>query len=334
MFSYIIQKYMKNYYCECCMYTTHIRTHYVKHLTTKKHKKCIQMYPVKKTEDIEENIDNPTENLIVDNFGDKNSDNLAIVKMENSDYVFLENSESYSLDPNKYICKYCKKEFKYSQGLSKHVRYNCKFNKDEDLKELARLMNIQMQKMDEKDKQIDKLHKQIEKLTSKLQITSYNNNGTINNITNNYKILNYNKTDYSHLTHKDYVRCIQDCNKCVQTLIERVHFNKDKPENMNVYISSIKGNYIMIYKDDQWQITDRKETLEDMYDHNEFHLETWYDEYKEKYPKIIKSFQRYLKNKEESDAINDVKNDILLMLYNKRKMVSTNHDVERIKNDA
>ena len=63
-----------------------------------------------------------------------------------------------------------------------------------------------------KDKQIDKLHKQIEKLTSKLQITSYNNNGTINNITNNYKILNYNKTDYSHLTHKDYVRCIQDCN--------------------------------------------------------------------------------------------------------------------------
>ena len=53
------------------------------------------MYKVKKTKDIEENINNPTENLAIDNFGDKNSDNLAIVKT-NSDYVFLENSESYS----------------------------------------------------------------------------------------------------------------------------------------------------------------------------------------------------------------------------------------------
>ena len=166
----------------------------------KTQKKCIQMYPVKKNEESDENKDNPNENLTAHNFGD----NLAIVKVDDSESDYLENSESYSSDPNKYICKYCKKEFKYSQGLSKHVRYNCKFNKDEDLKELARLMNIQMQKMDEKDKQIDKLHKQIEKLTSKLQITSYNNNGTINNITNNYKILNYNKTDYSHLTHKDY----------------------------------------------------------------------------------------------------------------------------------
>ena len=37
----------------------------------------------------------------------------------------------------------------------------------------------------------------------------------------------------------------------------------------------------------------------------------------------IKSFKRYLNNRDESDEmLNSVKNDILLMLYNNRKSVS------------
>ena len=103
--------------------------------------------------------------------------------------------------------------------------------------------------------------------------------------------------------------CIKNCNRCVKTLIEKVHFNKEKPENMNIYISSIKGNYVMVYKDD------------DLFDSNEVVLETWYDEYKDKYPHIIKSFKRYLHNKEGNDLIDRMKQDILLMLYNKRHVV-------------
>ena len=37
---------------------------------------------------------------------------------------------------------------------------------------------------------------------------------------------------------------------------------------------------------------------------------------------MIQSFQRYLKNKDDSEIINSVKEDILLMLYNKRKSVN------------
>jgi hypothetical protein len=53
-------------------------------------------------------------------------------------------------------------------------------------------------------------------------------------------------------------------------------------------------------------------------------LETWYDEYKEQYPEIIKSFKRYLKNRDESNVINRVKEQILLMLYNNRQMITDN----------
>ena len=91
---------------------------------------------------------------------------------------------------------------------------------------------------------------------------------------------------------------------------------------MNIYISNIKGNYAMVYSENQWQIVNKKEQIDDLYDYNEVVLETWYDDYKEQYPEIIKSFQRYLKNRDENDgAINRVKDNILVMLYNKRNMV-------------
>ena len=77
----------------------------------------------------------------------------------------------------------------------------------------------------------------------------------------------------------------------------------------------------MVYKDNAWQIQDKKEQINDLYDYNEVVLVNWYDEYKKKYPDIIQSFQRYLKNKDESDIINEVKHEILKMLYNNRNMI-------------
>ena len=39
-------------------------------------------------------------------------------------------------------CKYCGKVYKYRSGLSKHIKYTCKKNKDEDFQELARTGSI------------------------------------------------------------------------------------------------------------------------------------------------------------------------------------------------
>ena len=126
------------------------------------------------------------------------------------------------------------------------------------------------------------MQKQISKLTKKLQIQKLEyvvNNTTTENSNNtvNYTINNYIDTDYSHLTERDYVKCIKDCNHCVKTLIEKVHFNKKKPENMNIYIPSMKDKYIMVYKNNSWDIQDSKEVLKDLYDRNEWTLEAWYD---------------------------------------------------------
>tara|TARA_A100001011_G_C14321225_1_gene850758 strand:+ start:2840 stop:3598 length:759 start_codon:yes stop_codon:yes gene_type:complete len=238
----------------------------------------------------------------------------------------IQNVSINNSNDKRYSCKYCNKHYKYSQGLSKHIKYTCKKSKDEDLKELARLLNETNEEMTiiikHKDDELSKMQRQIDKLTQKLQIKNMANGNIINNNTiYNIQLLNYNFTDYSHLTEGDYIDCINDCNRCVMSLIKRVHFNSNKPENMNIYISSIKGNYVMVYKDNAWQIQDKKEQINDLYDYNEVVLGNWYDEYKKKYPDIIQSFQRYLKNKDDSDIINEVKHEILKMLYNNRNMI-------------
>jgi DNA-binding protein H-NS len=286
---------MKKYRCIACNFSTDHRPNFQRHIRTSKHKKC--------------------------------SSNVALCS---SDVALCSPNVAFSEEipsPKKvYECKYCKKVLQHHTSLSRHIKYSCKQNKDEDLKELARLFNEKEKKMNTNDselvQQMQKMQKQIDKLTNKLQIQNINK-GTVNNTNNtiNIQLLNHSDTDYSHLTPKDYLTCIKNCNYCVKSLIEKVHFNPEKPENMNIFLSNIKGNYVMVYKDNEWQIRNKQRQIDDLYDSNEFVLETWYDEYKEKYPHIINSFQKYLKNKDEDVVLNRVKDEILMMLYNNRRMI-------------
>ena len=294
----IYNLYMKKYFCDCCNYDAKVKSSFDKHFKTKKHRDNEKCYPM-------------------------------LSKCYPSVIQSYPNVIQDITNPNKKYnqCKYCGKQYKYRSGLSKHIKYTCQKNKDEDFKELARLLNEnQKQIVGMKDKQIEAMEKQIDKLVNKLQIQNVNNgnvnHGTIINNTMNIQLLNHNDTDYSHLTPTDYITCIKDCNHCVKTLIEKVHFNAEKPENMNIYLSNIKGKYLMIYKDNKWQIQDKKAQIEDLYTYNEFLLENWYDEYTKKYPSIVESFKTYLKNRDSNTMLNNIKEEILVMLYNKRNMIS------------
>ena len=286
---------MDKYHCELCNFRSKLKTDYKRHLSSKKHKEAIK-----------------TRN----NLGTKWN------KMEQNEVIEEQNGTILDNKTNKknknILCKYCKKGFTSEKSMKRHITYTCKKNHDEDLRELVRLLN-------EKN---ESLQNQIDKLSQKLQMQNVNSgmmNSHHNMHSNNkydIKILNYNNTDYEHLTEKDYLNCLKDNNHCVKRLIEKVHFDKEKKENHNIYISNIKNNYVMVYSDGQWTLVDRTKQITDLYDKNEYELETWYDNYKEKYPHIVKSFTRYLKNKEEDDdLLNDIKDQVILMLYNKRNVV-------------
>jgi hypothetical protein len=209
-------------------------------------------------------------------------------------------------------CKYCGQSYKHKSSLSKHIKYSCTKNKDEDLKELVRLLNMQMEEQKQEfTKKIDSQSKQIEKLMGKLEI-----NGSFNKTVNNFNLLAYRETDTSHLTDQDYRFCIKKVNYCVKNMIEKVHFNPVKPENMNIYISNIKDKYIMVYDGHNWNLANKKDELDRLYEEKEMMLEEWLETNPEK--ELKEKFMKYLNNKENDECLNRIKEDIKLMLYNQK----------------
>jgi hypothetical protein len=187
---------------------------------------------------------------------------------------------------------------------------------------LVRLLNLQLeqkeQEMEIQRKHIDSQTKQIDRLMNKLEINGSFN--TTNNIQNNIQLLAYKDTDISHLTEKDYMNRIKKVNFCVKNLIERIHFNPEKPENMNIYISNLKDKYLMVYEADNWNIKNKSE-IDVLYEEKEMMLEEWLED--ERYPELKDKFMRYLNNKENDETLNTIKDEIKMMMYNNKKLIGT-----------
>tara|TARA_B100000123_G_scaffold261827_1_gene229370 strand:+ start:303 stop:1196 length:894 start_codon:yes stop_codon:yes gene_type:complete len=225
-------------------------------------------------------------------------------------------------------CKYCHKSFKHRSGLSRHIKYYCKKNDDEDLKEFVRLLNEkneQLQKtmnheMSKRDKQIEQLQKRLSKLSNKLQINNTtNNNGIINN-NHNIILNNYKDTDLSHLTKQDYQNMIKQVNHCIPKMIEKIHFNPNKPENMNVYISNMKDKFIMMYKDGTWKLCNRNYEIDKMMDVKCAQISEWLDA-NNQYEALKQCFDRMEKNIENKEIKKDIQDEMKLVLYNNRGML-------------
>ena len=101
-------------------------------------------------------------------------------------------------------------------------------NKDEGIIEYVKLLNEKDKELHENKKEIRKIHRQLDFLSKRLQIKNINNGNLVhgsqqifhNTNSFNFQLLNYNDTNYDHLTDKDYINCITDCNHCVKTLIQ------------------------------------------------------------------------------------------------------------------
>jgi len=275
--------------CDCCNYTTPFKSNYSKHMFTDKHllnhRKAHVKSHVTKSQTI-------------------SVKKVSKVNPKSTESHLLGNPKSTS----EYFCKYCEQPFKFKQSMYRHIKYSCTKNKDEDLKELVRLMNLQLQ---HKDKQLETQAKQIEKLMGKLEINGSFNNNTINN----YTLLSYRDTDMTHLTHEDYRGCYKQVNHCVKHLIEKVHFNPSKPENMNIYISNMKDKYLMVYDGNNWNLANKTQELDRLYEEKEMMLEDWLDSNPD--PILKEKFVKYLNNKESDECINHIKEEVKLLLYNK-----------------
>jgi hypothetical protein len=67
--------------------------------------------------------------------------------------------------------------------------------------------------------------------------TTMTNNTNTTNITNNFVINKYGCEDISHITRKDMITVFRKCFSSVPHFIKLKHFNKETPQNCNMYIA-------------------------------------------------------------------------------------------------
>jgi len=292
--------------CSVCEYMTDIKANYNKHLLSQKHKLKLENSHAKcsDTKSISGALESKSEVSL-------GKSKVSPGKSKVSPEIIPEVSPEVICDEfiNPFECKYCGQQYKHKQSVTKHIKYSCTKNKTEDLAELVRLLNKQLENQ---NKQIETQQKQIDKLMGKLEI-----NGSFNT-TIHMNLLNYNETDTSHLTDEDYRKCIRNASRCVLRLIEKVHFNPNKPENMNLYISNMKDKYMMMYKDNKWMLTDKAQ-LGSVYDDKEEMIEEWYNENKDS--EMIKYFNRYLNLKEDDKEMQLIKEEMKLMMFNNKNLI-------------
>ena len=259
---------MPLYNCEKCCYTTSVKCNYDKHLKTRLHQK---------------NVSNVIQNgqNVIQNYPKcypKLSNKLSKIIPESIN----DNQNNEPDNGNKFICEICNNRYKYNTGLSKHKKY-CK---ETSMKTLVKELEEKDKELEEKEKQIEEMKKQLETAETETKTTinknchnknnhSFNNTHSNNTINNTINILPYIETDSSHLTDKDFLAIVNKVTYCVMEMIEKVHFNPDKKENMNLRLTNLKDNLMMVFEKNNWTTKYKNDVLETLYVEKEMEIEDW-----------------------------------------------------------
>jgi hypothetical protein len=112
----------------------------------------------------------------------------------------------------------------------------------------------------------EKLQNKVNKIVNKNKI---NNTQNINNmiINNGVKLVNFGSEDLSKISHNVFIDTIKSQGAGLYNrAIDGIHFNKDYPENQNIYISDINRGKVMIYKNEKWIIDNWDNIFQDLLD--------------------------------------------------------------------
>ena len=141
-------------------------------------------------------------------------------------------------------------------------------------------------------------------------------NNTQNNTQNNQlNFISFEKTTYDHLTDEDFKECLQS-NRAIAALVEKVHFNPNRPQNQTVYVNNYRSGKVVVYKEDKWTLTGQKEVIDDLVFTHENMIDQWCLKHED--DSEVRKMHTKFNNSENDKCTNETENEVHLSLYNNR----------------
>ena len=233
---------------------------------------------------------------------------------------------------NNMMCNYCKKRFTRYSSLKRHLNGRCIIlEKIEEEKEF--IYKSLLKQMKEQKEQVDKLigknkehEEKIKELKMKLGtnvVNGNNNTITTQNITNTQNIFNiiaFGKENLYEMDDEECKKFLKKGYQSIPSLVNHTHFDKNKPEYHNVYISNMKDLYAMTFDGTAWMVINKDEVINQLFDDNQCFLNDKYKKLNNDLDNITKrKYGRFIEETDEK-IIEGIKHDIKLLLYNKRNI--------------
>jgi hypothetical protein len=228
-------------------------------------------------------------------------------------------------------CEHCGKEFSLKTNLTRHL--NRKVPCYEKKKKLTcSICEIEFSTTSNlKAHQKTKKHlTNLTNISNKTIINTETNNGTIIGTNNGIvidkfiNIVPFCEEVLDGLSDKDKEMILKKCYMSLHELVKRLHFNKNLPENHNLYLSNMKSKYGHVYDGEQWIIKNVNTLLDEFINKKKDDIEDLLSEYEDKLPaKVIDKVRDMIAILDYDPSDNDV--------IDKKKMNFKKDVIEEIK---
>lgn len=256
-----------------------------------------------------------------------------------------------SIDDNSnQSCDYCYKSFSSKYNRDRHM-INCKVNpqikqklvKKKTINELndtneSKLVNILQHIKESKAGNRELLGGDINNTHNKVgrdQIINSNNTNTNNNIINIVTLGNENLSDI--LDNNEQIKILNQRFNCFDYMVDYVHFNEKYPQFHNILINDLKSNKGQVYNENRkdFDVVRKDNILDNLIESRLNDIEDFLIKNSDKVKKTTRQIiEKFIKNityefdKKNSKYMKDKKDDIQVMMYNKRDVVKKTHNVQ------
>ena len=230
-------------------------------------------------------------------------------------------------------CQHCHKTYSSKSNLNKHLKI-CRFVKRDEISKVKDLSDDSPIMLNPEIKDtLTQLKKELTEIKSILheknnesvmQTYNINNHFTfLTQIQQNTNVTNFGSEIMDALPSEFCVGLFSSPKDSVPRLIERIHFDEERPSNMNIILPNKDLPFVYVYENDKWVIANKQTALNELMDTNLHRVDSLYDHFKESLGEsTIHSYQKYSYEMEQNIELKtDIQKDISYVLERGSKQI-------------